>query len=136
MHTPAPSPTPPEEVGGSEAVPGLYVCGWAKRGPTGIIGTNSLDADETVESIVRDAPRPSRAPGAAGLRALLAARGAAPVDFGGWRRIDAAEVAAGAAVGKPREKIVAVDAMLAAAGVGNGGSGSSSSSSSSNCSVL
>lgn len=105
------------ERGGSEVDPGLYVCGWVKRGPTGIIGTNSMDADETVAAIATDHAPPAgaaaaAAPGGGGLRALLAGRGVAAVDFGGWRRIDGAEVAAGAAVGKPREKLVEVPQML------------------------
>lgn len=110
------------EVGGSEVDPGLYACGWIKRGPTGTIGTNSIDADETVDSIARDAPAPPARPadGAAGLRQLLAARGVDVVDFGGWRRIDAAEVVRGSAVGKPREKFVEVPEMLQAAAAQDG----------------
>jgi adrenodoxin-NADP+ reductase len=108
---------------GSEFEPGLYVCGWVKRGPTGLIGTNSSDADETVNSIIADAPpgasatASSPAAGLAGLAALLASRGVPSVDFDGWRAIDAAEVAAGREVGKPREKLVRVDDMLKAAAV-------------------
>jgi NADPH-dependent glutamate synthase beta subunit-like oxidoreductase len=97
------------------------VCGWVKRGPTGIIGTNSMDADETVESIAQDAPSAPQRPaaGAAGLRQLLASRGVRAVDWGGWRRLDADEVQRGAAAGKPREKFVEVPSMLQAA-AGNG----------------
>jgi NADPH-dependent glutamate synthase beta subunit-like oxidoreductase len=109
---------PPAELGGSEVEPGLYACGWVKRGPTGLIGTNSMDADETVDCIHADAPslRARDVGGGAGLRALLAGRGVRAVGEGGWRRIDAEEVRRGRAVGKPREKLVTVDEMLQAAG--------------------
>lgn len=107
-----------KERGGDDADPGLYVCGWIKRGPTGLIGTNSMDADETVDSMFRDLPSPSAAPpvgGNAGLKKLLMSRGVTAVDFGGWQRIDEEEVRRGALVGKPREKMVTVDEMLKAA---------------------
>lgn len=99
---------------------GLYVCGWLKRGPTGIIGTNLRDAEETVASVVEDdaagaLARPAREYGDLGVAPLLRERGAEVVDAEGWRRIDAAERAAGAAVGKPREKFIRVDDMLAVA---------------------
>lgn len=99
--------------------PGLYVCGWIKRGPTGIIGTNSMDADETVECIGRDMPAAPAGGGVAGgegLRRLLTARGVRAVGWGGWQQIDQEEVRRGAAEGKPREKFVDVEGMLRAAG--------------------
>lgn len=84
--------------------PGLYVCGWLKRGPTGIIGTNALDADETVASICADVTAGGvgrgDVRGAEGLRALLRGKGVQAVDFPGWLRVDEAEVAAGKAAGK------------------------------------
>ncbi|CAI5996164.1 unnamed protein product [Closterium sp. NIES-65] len=43
--------------------PGLYVVGWLKRGPTGIIGTNLIDAEETVSSIAQDATASNAVPG-------------------------------------------------------------------------
>ncbi|KAI8470287.1 MAG: NADP adrenodoxin-like ferredoxin reductase [Monoraphidium minutum] len=107
-----------KEKGGAEVEPGLYVCGWVKRGPTGIIGTNSMDADETVDSMLRDAPpggpRPGRdgAEGGAGLQQLLGARGARAVAWGGWGRIDAEEQRRGAEAGKVREKLADVESML------------------------
>ncbi len=96
------------------AVPGLYVVGWIKRGPTGVIGTNKPDAAETVKHLLADAaslppcPEPSRD----AVLALLEARGVRVVSYAQWRAIDAAEAARGAAVGKPREKFVDVDEML------------------------
>ena len=44
-------------LGFGKVVPGLYVSGWIKRGPTGIIGTNKADSDETVRHILEDIPR-------------------------------------------------------------------------------
>ncbi len=94
---------------------GLYAVGWARRGPTGTIGTNRPDGFGIVEKIGADVAGMSGKAGRAGLDALLTARGVDVVTFRDWQRIDAAEVA-GARVGSPREKFVAVDAMLDARG--------------------
>eukprot|EP00898_Chlorokybus_atmophyticus_P003373 jgi/Chlat1/4036/Chrsp26S04089 len=100
-------------------VPGMYVVGWLKRGPTGIIGTNAVDADETVTSIAIDASvqqipnRDKQLAGHKGLAELLHARDVEVVDMEGWRRIDAAEVARGAVLNKPREKISSIPKMVA-----------------------
>lgn len=104
------------EPGGAEHERGLFVCGWLKRGPTGIIGTNLADAEETVASLVATAselpaPSPSVA-GPAALRAVLAQKGVAYVDWAGWERIDAEELRRGAALGKSREKAAAMDEMV------------------------
>ncbi len=100
------------------AVPGEYVAGWIKRGPTGIIGTNKKDAVATVGSLLEDArngvlPRPST-PG--GLDGLLEARGVAVVDVAGWRSIDAHERALGAERGRDRTTIHDREALLDASG--------------------
>ena len=101
--------------------PGLFVCGWLKRGPTGIIGTNLVDAEQTVDTMVRaagtfPAVHAAAAAGGEGLRALLASRGHRAVSYAGWQRIDAEEMRRGHAVGKPREKLTSVEEMLAVAG--------------------
>jgi ferredoxin--NADP+ reductase len=93
--------------------PGLYVVGWARRGPTGTIGTNRPDALEVAEAIAADQPDAGGKPGRAGLDALLAARGVEVVTFRDWQKIEAAEVAR-AREGAPREKFVDLAAMLAA----------------------
>lgn len=98
--------------------PGLYCVGWARRGPTGTIGTNRPDGFTIVDRIAAEwdglgelgAPAKT---GRAGLDALAAQRGLDIVTFRDWLRIDAAEVAQ-ARTGAPREKFVAVDAMLGA----------------------
>src|SRR6185436_17514866 len=80
-----------------EPVPGAYVTGWIKRGPTGVIGTNKSDATETVGCVLEDLPNlpepPEPAPAA--LRATLARHGIRPVDWAGWLRLDAEEVRRG-----------------------------------------
>ena len=94
-------------------LPGLYCVGWAKRGPTGTIGTNRPDGFEVAQLIVADIGNGAGKPGGAGLDALLAERGAAPVSFEDWRRIEAAEISR-AREGSPREKFVRVAEMIAA----------------------
>lgn len=89
------------------AVPGEYVAGWIKRGPTGIIGTNKKDAAATVVSLLADAAAgalPSASnPG--GLDDTLAQRGVHVVTTEGWRAIDRAERALGATRGRDRTTI-------------------------------
>jgi len=102
-----------------QPLPGLYVAGWIKRGASGVIGTNKADAMESVEALVEDlaAGRQGHAGSAADLSpaavdALLASRGAEPFDAEAWFALDASEVAAGAAAGRPRVKCVRVEEML------------------------
>lgn len=101
-------------VDGPKVVPGLYVTGWIKRGPTGIIGTNRADSVATVTSLLSDLPNfPAGAKsGADGLTALLQSRKIRVVTYTDWRKIDAAEMRRGAAAGKPREKLTRVEEML------------------------
>lgn len=96
-------------------LPGLYCVGWARRGPSGTIGTNKPDGARVAEMVLEDIGRGAGKAGRPGLDALLASRGVAPVTFRDWRRIEAAEVAA-ALDGNPREKFTSIDAMLAAIG--------------------
>ena len=96
----------------------LYAVGWARRGPTGTIGTNRPDGQEVAERIVALFPpggADSGREGGAGLDHVLALRGADPVAFADWQKIEAAEVAA-ARAGAPREKYVSVKHMLEARG--------------------
>ena len=99
-------------------VPGLYVAGWIKRGPSGVIGTNKPDAHETANAMLEDADRgatlhPS-APDADAAERLVRARQPACFDYGDWRRLDAHEVALGEAAGRPRVKLTRVEDMLEA----------------------
>ncbi|WP_419808294.1 FAD-dependent oxidoreductase [Sphingomonas sp.] len=92
--------------------PGLYAVGWARRGPTGTIGTNRPDGFLIADHIAADTSDSDKA-GRAGLDRLLAERGVEVVTFRDWQRIEQAEIAA-ARTGAPREKFVAVGEMLAA----------------------
>ena len=99
---------------------GDYAVGWAKRGPSGVIGTNKADGQQTAAAIREDAPallraRPEGVSGLASLRALLAARGSPVVDLSGWRRIDQAEIALGRTRGRARTSLHRRDALLDAA---------------------
>jgi ferredoxin/flavodoxin---NADP+ reductase len=99
-------------------VPGAYVAGWIKRGPTGFIGTNKSCSFQTVRALVADfnAGRltdPVARPEA--LADLVHARQPDVVDSAGWRAIDAAEIARGGHDGRPRNKFTDVADMLAAA---------------------
>jgi ferredoxin/flavodoxin---NADP+ reductase len=98
-----------------QVVPGEYVVGWAKRGPTGVIGTNKPDAVETVQQMLADVARLPGAPVAdpAALATLLRTRQVQFVDFAQWRKLDALEQANGAAAGQPRRKFIRVPEMLA-----------------------
>jgi ferredoxin--NADP+ reductase len=92
---------------------GLYVTGWIRRGPTGLIGTNKACAKETVDALLTDfeaLPTPTRDPSE--LDALLAERGVEVVSYDGWHAIDAAETARGAERGKVRDKFTSVADML------------------------
>jgi ferredoxin--NADP+ reductase len=95
-------------------VPGVYVVGWIKRGPSGVIGTNKPDSIETVDRLLEDIAEltPCNTPDSRAVYTLLAQRGIRIVEFNDWRRIDAAEVARGEALGKPREKFTRVSEML------------------------
>lgn len=96
---------------------GLYCVGWARRGPTGTIGTNRPDGYRIVDRIAADIGAGSGKAGRAGLDRLLEERGVQVVTFRDWQKIDQAEVdrARGTA---PREKFTAVDQMMEAIGPG------------------
>lgn len=93
--------------------PGLYAVGWAKRGPSGTIGTNRPDGFNVVERIAADTAGDSGKQGRPALDALLSERGVDLVTFRDWQKIDAAEVLR-AREGSPREKFTSLADMLAA----------------------
>jgi ferredoxin/flavodoxin---NADP+ reductase len=108
------------EAAGGKVVPRLYVAGWIKRGPSGVIGTNKPDAIATVRCMLEDLPA-LQAP--ADLRgddeampALLARKNVRVVTFADWKRLDALEVQKGQPLGKPRDKFASIEDMLAALG--------------------
>ncbi|MFG1782244.1 FAD-dependent oxidoreductase [Rhodococcus oryzae] len=108
------------ESAGGAPVDGVYVTGWIKRGPSGVIGTNKACAKETVRGLLEDfqSGSLSRPVGSRkDLTKLVAQRQPARIDYRGWQAIDAAERAGGAASGRPRVKITDVDEMLGVARV-------------------
>jgi ferredoxin--NADP+ reductase len=95
----------------------LYAVGWARRGPTGTIGTNRPDGYEVAELVACEMPAGSESGrvGVEGLKRLLAERGVMPTDYDDWRRIEETEVSR-ARPGSPREKFVRVEDWLSALG--------------------
>ncbi len=93
--------------------PGLYAVGWARRGPTGTIGTNRPDGALIAEHIAADTVGDSGKTGRPGLDRLFAERRVDVVTFKDWQEIERAEVA-NARAGSPREKFTSLEAMLAA----------------------
>jgi NADPH-dependent glutamate synthase beta subunit-like oxidoreductase len=89
---------------------GLYVVGWAKRGPTGVIGSNKPDGRQAAEQIVADMGAGGK-PGRDALTELLTQNGVRLVSYDEWQRVDAAEVAA-ADDSAPRRKFATVEEML------------------------
>jgi ferredoxin--NADP+ reductase len=99
-------------------VPGVYVAGWLKRGPSGVIGTNKPDGAETVAAVLADLGRP-----AAGgtterpdVLELLAARSATAVDWASWLRLEEYEGSLGEVDGRGRVKVPDLDSMLRCCG--------------------
>ena len=101
-----------------EIVPREYVVGWAKRGATGVIGTNKPDAAATVRLMLEDVPHITPAadedadPEA--IVRLLESRNIRYVSWQDWKLIDAAEVEEGRRQGRPRVKFTSVEAMFQA----------------------
>jgi ferredoxin--NADP+ reductase len=103
-------------------VPGEYVVGWIKRGPSGVIGTNKKDAQETVDAMLADlglaadgpaaeAHMPSK-PDADAVEALLRSRQPQLVTYAGWEAIDRHERALGEPAGRPRVKLTRIEELL------------------------
>ena len=90
----------------------LYVVGWAKRGPSGVIGTNKSDAAAVIELLIEDLKSPKSA---GDISELLTHQ--VVVSQEQWQKINEAEVAAGEAKGKPRVKSVERTELLKQAGL-------------------
>jgi ferredoxin--NADP+ reductase len=104
-----------------DPLPGVYAVGWIKRGPTGILGTNKRDAEETVACLVEDLragalPRPPE-PDREQIDALLAERRPDLVTVEGWRAIDRDELERGRSAARPRVKLASRDELLAVAAI-------------------
>ncbi|MDP2712737.1 MAG: FAD-dependent oxidoreductase [Solirubrobacteraceae bacterium] len=100
-------------------LPGVYAVGWIKRGPTGILGTNKRDAEETVACLADDlataALTPPASPDRAQIDALLAERVPDVVTVEGWRAIDGLERERGRDGQRPRVKLASRGELLSAA---------------------
>ena len=103
---------------GGEPLPGWYVSGWIKRGPSGVIGNNKADSVETVKELLEDAGRGAllapAEPDAAAFDALARSRQARCVSYPDWQRLDRLEIERGKPQGRPRNKFTSVEEMLAA----------------------
>jgi ferredoxin--NADP+ reductase len=101
---------------GGEPRRGEYVVGWIKRGPSGVIGTNKKDAQETVDALLEDLAagrlREPPVPDGAVLEAALRARQPDLVTYAGWGEIDRHERALGEPAGRPRVKLTRIEEML------------------------
>jgi ferredoxin--NADP+ reductase len=110
-----------EQADSTTVVPGVYVAGWIKRGPQGIIGTNKLCATDTVTQVLADIAAgaiPAVADEVSPIDALLAERHVHVTSWADWQTLDKAEQERGAASGRPRVKITNVDEMLSIVGAG------------------
>jgi ferredoxin--NADP+ reductase len=107
----------------SQPVPGEYVVGWIKRGPSGVIGTNKKDAQETVNAMLADllgegdgaAKHTPEAPDPAAVESMLRERQPELVTYAGWTEIDKHERALGEPAGRPRVKLTRIEEMLTVA---------------------
>jgi len=94
---------------------GLYVAGWIKRGPSGVIGTNKPDAAETADAMVADfeagrLPAPAE-PDPAAIERLLRERQPCLITFDDWKMLDRIESERGQAGGRPRVKMTEAEIM-------------------------
>ncbi|HEY8304565.1 MAG TPA: FAD-dependent oxidoreductase [Solirubrobacteraceae bacterium] len=95
---------------------GEYAVGWIKRGPSGVIGTNKKDAQETVDALLEDLAAdvhldPSE-PDATEIERLLRDRVPSLVTYEGWSSIDRHEQRRGAPHGRPRVKLTRIEELL------------------------
>jgi len=90
----------------------IYVVGWAKRGPSGVIGTNKSDAADVMKLLVEDLKAPKNS---GDITDVITHNRVVTQQH--WQAINAAEVAAGEPVGKPRRKSVAREELLKHAGL-------------------
>ena len=98
-----------------EIVPGVYVTGWIKRGPVGLIGNTKSDAKETTDMLIADALAGRLAPRTAtgDITEYLEAQGIPYTTWDGWHKLDAHERSLGSAEGRERKKVVEWDEMVA-----------------------
>lgn len=95
--------------------PGLYVSGWLKRGPSGTIGSNRADSFTVAGEILKDLPALATPKNGEDIVEYLRAKGARPVSYADWQKIDVKEIAGGKTQGRPRRKFVRTEELLEAA---------------------
>ena len=109
------------ELEPGDRVAGQYAVGWIKRGPSGVIGTNKKDAQETVDGLIEDVEAGTNSEPRAGLRPRRDRRAAGRARARTWsafrdgRRSTGAERDRGEPLGRPRVKFVRIAEMLEAA---------------------
>ncbi|MFZ1926083.1 MAG: FAD-dependent oxidoreductase [Solirubrobacteraceae bacterium] len=112
----APDAVPSRVPVPSRVLPGEYVVGWIKRGPSGVIGTNKKDAQQTVDALLEDLSAEKHLdptePDPDAIESLLAERVPALVTYEGWSQIDRHEQARGEPHGRPRVKLTRIDELL------------------------
>ena len=98
-----------------EIVPGVYVTGWIKRGPVGLIGNTKSDAKETTDMLIADALAGRLTPRTAtgDITEYLEAQGIPYTTWDGWHKLDAHERSLGSAEGRERKKVVEWGEMVA-----------------------
>ena len=98
-----------------EIVPGVYVTGWIKRGPVGLIGNTKSDAKETTDMLIADALAGRLTPRTAtgDITEYLEDQGIPYTTWDGWHKLDAHERSLGSAEGRERKKVVEWDEMVA-----------------------
>lgn len=105
------------EADGGEIRERLYATGWAKRGPVGLIGSTKSDALAIVTNMLEDLAKAAEGGRVAADRdpesidRLLAGRGVRPIDFAGWKKVDAFERAEGAKEGREHKKVIDPEQM-------------------------
>ncbi len=110
------SGTIPNQAGGVVGDSALFVAGWIKRGPKGVLGTNKPCSTETVKTLLAAVPTltPCLTPSSDKVRALLSARGVRWVSYADWKTLDEVERGRGAVLGKPREKLTTIASVFEA----------------------
>ena len=97
-----------------EHIPGVFVTGWVKRGPVGLIGHTKSDAAETVGHVLETTTETATARETEQVDAFLRERGIDFVTIEPWEQIDATEIALGEAQERLRVKLPTREAMLEA----------------------
>ncbi|HOV33160.1 MAG TPA: FAD-dependent oxidoreductase [Candidatus Hydrogenedens sp.] len=103
-------------------IPGLYVTGWIKRGPIGLIGHNKKDSLETVKNLLEDLPKlkPYQHPSREDLIHFLKSKSINFITYEDWKKIDSVELARGKRAGKTRVQFCIFEEMLKVLSENNG----------------